>query len=154
MGADERSVEDNWRLLVLLAAPDGRTRRTTYRKCAGQQLAQGMGWWFYDMAGGWFSAPEIVDDIRTALKGYDRVWSGTPSPWKPGVALVVDEAGPYGWAGGEGFLQRPLQFSHYEQLFLLARNACANSAPRSTLHGRSLRSGMKAKLAKLPRLKR
>lgn len=96
--------------------------QTVFRKNAGAMVAQRAGWWFYDMAGGWFSAPEIVDDIRTALKGYDRVWSGTPSPWKPGVALVVDEAGPYGWAGGEGFLQRPLQFSHYEQLFLLARS--------------------------------
>ena len=96
--------------------------QTVFRKNAGAMVAQRAGWWFYDMAGGWFSAPEIVDDIRTALKGYDRVWSGMPSSWKPGVALVVDEAGPYGWAGGEGFLQRPLQFSHYEQLFLLARS--------------------------------
>ena len=97
--------------------------QTVFRKHAGTMVAQRMGWWFYDMIGGWFGAPEIVNDIDTALAVYgEKVWDGVPSPWKPGVAVVVDEAGAFGWEGGEKFLQRPLDFSYGEQLFLLARS--------------------------------
>ena len=105
--------------------------QTVFRKHAGTMVAQRMGWWFYDMIGGWFGAPEIVADIDAALKVYNAAgWGQTapqgtnrrPSPWKPGVAVVVDEAGAFGWEGGEKFLQRPLDFSYGEQLFLLARS--------------------------------
>ena len=96
--------------------------QTVFRKNAGAMVAQRMGWWFYDMVGGWFGAPEIVDDIDVALKSYQSVRPVHPSPWKPGVAIVVDEAGAFGWEGGEKFLPRPLDFSYGEQLFILARS--------------------------------
>lgn len=105
--------------------------QTVFRKNAGTIVAQRMGWWFYDMVGGWFGAPEIVDDIDAALKVYNAaVWGQTalpdaprrPSTWKPGVAIVVDEAGAFGWEGGEKFLPRPLDFSYGEQFFILARS--------------------------------
>ena len=96
--------------------------QTVFRKNAGAMCAQRMGWWFYDMIGGWFAAPEIVGDIDTALKSYAQALATKqPSPWKPGVAVVVDEAGAFGWAGGERFLPRPLDFSYGEQMFLLER---------------------------------
>ena len=85
-------------------------------------VAQGMGWWFYDMANGWFSAPEIVDDIATALKADAAGRRAGRTDWKPGVALVVDEAGLLGWADGMKFLPRPADFSYADQLFLLARS--------------------------------
>lgn len=96
--------------------------QTMFRKDAGAMVAQRAGWWFYDMVGGWFSAPEIKDDIRTALEAYRRAAPSVPSPWKPGVAIVVDEAGGFGWPGGENFLQRPFEFSYNAQLLLLARS--------------------------------
>ena len=96
--------------------------QSIFRKDAGVMVAQGMGWWFYDMANGWFSAPEIVDDIATALKADAAGRRAGLTDWKPGVALVVDEAGLLGWADGMKFLPRPADFSYADQLFLLARS--------------------------------
>lgn len=96
--------------------------QTIFRKHAGAMVAQRMGWWFYDMVGGWFGAPEIVADIDVALGVYEAARPEAPSPWKPGVALVVDEAGAFGWEGGEKFLPRPLDFSYGEQMFPLERS--------------------------------
>ena len=96
--------------------------QSIFRKDAGVMVAQGMGWWFYDMANGWFSAPEIVDDIATALKADAAERRAGRTDWKPGVALVVDEAGLLGWADGMKFLPRPADFSYADQLFLLARS--------------------------------
>ena len=52
--------------------------QSVFRKDAGVMRAQGMGWWFYDMANGWFSAPEIVDDISAALDSYKLLNTSTP----------------------------------------------------------------------------
>ena len=103
-------------------AQDFQAWQTMFRKNAGAMVAQRMGWWFYDMIGGWFGAPEIVEDINKALKCYAMVRPERPSPWKPGVAVIVDEAGAFGWEGGEKFLQRPLDFSYGEQMFALQRS--------------------------------
>ena len=63
---------------------------TTLRRAAGQMFAQGMGFWFYDMAGGWYDTPEIATSIRDVLKtGMGIV--GLAAHWRPNVALVVDE---------------------------------------------------------------
>lgn len=83
--------------------------RTIYRKCAGQQLAQRMGWWFYDMAGGWFEPPAIAADIGDSMKTVRRLAAGSangPSP--ASAALVLDE---------EGVFSRNL-VSHYYNLDL------------------------------------
>ncbi len=100
--------------------------QSVFRKDAGVMCAQGMGWWFYDMANGWFSAPEIVDDISTALDSYKLLHSPTPNSstpnFSPGVAIVLDEAGLLGWKDGMNFLPRPTDFSYADQLFLLARS--------------------------------
>ena len=37
--------------------------QTIYRKHLGPVLAQRQGFWFYDMAAGWFDPPEIRDDM-------------------------------------------------------------------------------------------
>ena len=107
--------------------------QSVFRKDAGAMCAQRMGWWFYDMANGWFAAPEIVDDIATALDSYSRLFPLPHSPapplphsptpnFSPGVAIVIDEAGLFGWEDGMNFLPRPTDFSYADQLFLLARS--------------------------------
>lgn len=108
--------------LGLGTAEDFPMWQTVFRKNAGAMIAQRAGWWFYDMAGGWFSAPEIVNDISSALKDYARACPSMPSSWKPDVAIVVDEAGPYGWSDGEVSFLRQLEFSYRQQLFLLSRS--------------------------------
>lgn len=103
-------------------ASDFEMWQSVFRKDAGVMCAQRMGWWFYDMANGWFSAPEIVDDIACALKADARARRTGPTDWRPGVALIVDEAGLLGWADGLDYLPRPTDFSYADQLFLLARS--------------------------------
>ena len=71
--------------------------QTVYRKHAGTMIAQRMGWWFYDMGGGWYSPPEIVADIGATVRQRRTLDAVKPSRWKPGVALVVDEAGFRAW---------------------------------------------------------
>ena len=71
--------------------------QTVYRKHAGVMLAQRMGWWFYDMGGGWVSPPEIAADIGATVRQCREIVSGKRSPWKPEVAMMVDEAGFRAW---------------------------------------------------------
>ncbi|MCQ2391270.1 MAG: hypothetical protein MJ240_07585 [Kiritimatiellae bacterium] len=71
--------------------------QSVYRKHAGTMMAQRMGWWFYDMGGGWFSPPEIAADVGVTLRQNQDLLPTKPSPWKPGVAVMVDEAGFRAW---------------------------------------------------------
>ena len=63
---------------------------TSFHRAAGQMFAQGMGFWFYDMAGGWFDVPEIALSIREAMAIRGKIGDSS-SCWRPNVALVVDE---------------------------------------------------------------
>ena len=87
--------ETELRVTGLSQALDDAMWRTTYRKCAGQQMAQGMGWWFYDMAGGWFEPDGIAADIADSMKAVRMLAgrSGGPSP--ASAAFVLDEEGMF-----------------------------------------------------------
>jgi len=74
--------------------------RTVYRKAAGMTATRRSGYWFYDMGGGWFSPPEIAHDIGEVVKVQADLLAGKPSPWRPSVAVVADEAGLGSCAGG------------------------------------------------------
>ena len=65
--------------------------KTVFRKHAGIMTAQRMGWWLYDMAGGWFYPGEIVDDVGEVFVFCRELGKARPSPWHPDLALVVDE---------------------------------------------------------------
>ena len=65
--------------------------RTMVRKLAGEADATRMGYWLYDIKAGWFSPPEIAADIRDLAAGEELLARRTPSPWRPDVAVVVDE---------------------------------------------------------------
>ena len=94
--------------------------RAGFRKLAGEMLANRGGYWFFDMGRGWFSGKGIPEDIGEVLKTHRTLVGKHPSPWRPEVAIVVDEEGFLGWDGGE----RPYSNHAYElvehQLRLLA----------------------------------
>lgn len=67
--------------------------QTVYRKLAGMMDGARMGNWFYDMGGGWFEPDEIAADIKTLVREQRDLARLKPSPWRPDVAIVIDEAG-------------------------------------------------------------
>ena len=68
--------------------------KTVYRKLAGMMFANNSGYWFYDMGGGWFSAPEIAHDIGSAFAMGRKILAKPKlSSWKPSVAVIADEEG-------------------------------------------------------------
>ena len=66
--------------------------QTIYRKLAGEADATRMGYWLYDMRGGWFTPREIDDDIKALVREEEMFARLKPSPWRPDVAVVLDEA--------------------------------------------------------------
>jgi len=85
--------ESELRVLGLSQATDFPMWQSIYRKLAGQMVAERMGWWFYDMAGGWFEPPEIAADIRKTVSMVRYLGRNRPSPWRPSAAVVIDEEG-------------------------------------------------------------
>jgi len=65
--------------------------QTVYRKHAGIMTARRMGWWFYDMAGGWFHPEEIAADCGKVYDFRRELDAIKPDPWHPDAALVADE---------------------------------------------------------------
>lgn len=63
------------------------------RKLAGQMFAKHMGWWYLDMAGGWFEPDAIAADIGDTLAIGRRLETLPRNPWHPDVAFVTDEDG-------------------------------------------------------------
>ena len=65
--------------------------QTVYRKLAGEADANRMGYWFYDMGGGWYEPPEIAADIRALVAERTDMDRRPRSSWRPDVATVLDE---------------------------------------------------------------
>ena len=86
------SPETELRNLGLSYAADFPMWQSINRKMAGQMIARNMGYWYLDMAPGWFAAPEIAKDIGNAVKTYRKLLK-LPNSWKPDTAYVMDEAG-------------------------------------------------------------
>jgi len=86
----------------LNSAEDLTMWRTVIRKNAALMNAHRMGWWLYDMGGGFYSPPEIVEDFKPIYDLRRELDVRTPDPWRPDVAYVIDEAAiasyntPYG----------------------------------------------------------
>lgn len=85
--------ESELRVTGLSQSVDDAMWQSTYRKLAGMMLADGHGWWFYDMAGGWFEPDGIAADIRDSI-GVIRALQAKPvSKWSRSAAIVIDEEG-------------------------------------------------------------
>ena len=65
--------------------------QTMYRKVAGESLATRMGYWLYDMSGGWYDTPELASDIIYNVREEEIFAGMKPSSWRPETAVVVDE---------------------------------------------------------------
>ena len=76
--------------------------RTIDRKMAGMMIARRTGFWYYDMECGWFDVPEIAEDIASIVKASKPLYLGTPNPWRPTAAFVIDEADLIGLQKAEG----------------------------------------------------
>jgi len=85
--------ETEMRVLGLSQALDYPMWQSIHHKLAGKMIAGGMGYWYFDMAGGWFNPPEILDDISQVNKIRRVLSTRSVKPWKPSMVLVVDEAG-------------------------------------------------------------
>lgn len=64
--------------------------RTINRKTAGAMIARRMGWWYFDMGGGWYTPPEIAADIAATVRDASTAYAAEPSSWHPSAALVID----------------------------------------------------------------
>jgi len=76
---------------VWLGPDDIETSVALLRKNAGRMLACGYGGWWFDMWGGWFSDPELLNVLRET----QDLWRNYPSPIIPQmqaqVCVIVDE---------------------------------------------------------------
>jgi hypothetical protein len=63
------------------------------RKVVGQMVAEKLGYWYYDMAGGWFDDPGILADIRNQVQTEKILRNQPPRQWQASAAFVVDEEG-------------------------------------------------------------
>ena len=87
--------ESELRVLGLSQATDFPMWQSVFRKCAGQMMAQRMGWWYLDMSGNWFSPPEIAKDMGEVLRHVlpAEADDAAGCAWRPSVAVAMDERG-------------------------------------------------------------
>lgn len=84
-----RSGENEPRGIFLSEARDPGEWRSIHRKLAGQMIANGMGWWYFDMADNWFDEPAIMKEIADVRGELDAV----PGRSVAEAAFVIDEEG-------------------------------------------------------------
>lgn len=65
------------------------------RKLAGAMFAQDMGFWYLDMAPGWFNHPQLLDDIKDVAETGSQLFAMPPSKWHPDTAFVFDDDGMF-----------------------------------------------------------
>ena len=87
------SWESELAALSYSRADDDAMFATIDRKLAGQMYARRMGWWYLDMAGGWFEPDGVASDIAGVLAVGRELGADRPSAWRPDVAFVTDEDG-------------------------------------------------------------
>lgn len=67
--------------------------QSVFRRAAGQMIANGSGWWMFDMAGGWYESPRIAADIADVRRIYGKLISAPGTSWSPSMAVLIDEQG-------------------------------------------------------------
>ena len=87
-----RSGSTEARGVFLSEATDLPMWETIHRKLSGQMLANGMGWWYFDMADNWFDEPSIMAEISRTIQAIKdaKALDGLKIA---DVAVVLDEEG-------------------------------------------------------------
>ncbi|MBR7130437.1 MAG: beta-galactosidase, partial [Lentisphaeria bacterium] len=76
----------SWGLMI-----DSAMWQSANRKLAGTMFARDMGFWYLDMAPGWFNHENILKDIGSSAKTGQMLAETRPSAWHPDAALVIDD---------------------------------------------------------------
>ena len=75
--------------------------QSVFRRAAGQMMANGAGWWMFDMAGGWYESARIAADIADAGRIYRKLLDSPKVPWRPSMAVLIDEQGSLASVAGK-----------------------------------------------------
>lgn len=92
---------------------------TIHRKGAGQMFAHRMGFWYFDMNGGWFEPREIAADIASTVQAGRSLLSAVDG-WHPSAALVLDEDGMLLRNAPNRYYRHDEKYAVNEQMHLLA----------------------------------
>ena len=110
--------------------------QSVFRRAAGQMMANGSGWWFYDMAGGWYESAGIAADIAAANDVYRamlKTATADSRKWHPGMAVLIDEQGSLASIAEHGW---PIEQDDGR----LLTNAGLLRLPEEKRHGRDFNS--------------
>lgn len=75
--------------------------QSVFRRAAGQMMANGAGWWMFDMAGGWYESARIAADIADAGRTYRKLLDSPKVQWSPSMAVLIDEQGSLASVAGK-----------------------------------------------------
>lgn len=76
---------------VWIGPRDPKTSLSLLWKNAGRMLAYGYGGWWFDMWGGWFDSPELLDVIKYTNKLFTDSNTTNSASFPTEVAVIVDE---------------------------------------------------------------
>ena len=65
------------------------------RKLAGAMFAKDMGFWYLDMAPGWFNHPQILNDIKEVAQIGQKIATMKKSNWQSDTAFIIDDEGMF-----------------------------------------------------------
>lgn len=97
---------------VWLGPEDLETSVSLLWKNAGRMLANGYGGWWFDMWGGWFSDPELLNVIEKTQQFYTEYPSKYEMKMQPQVCVIVDEELSF-WDAGYGRLSGDILSNQY-----------------------------------------
>ena len=97
---------------VWLGAEDMETSVALLWKNAGRMLAYGYGGWWFDMWGGWFSDPRLLDVLKKTQKFYEEYTLSNAKMMQPEVCVYVDEELSF-WDGSNGGLTEKVLSNRY-----------------------------------------
>ena len=74
--------------------PTKELSRLALRKCFAHQITKGSAVWWFDMWGGWFAEPLLMEDLTLMKKLYDKnLTQGPDAPLSAEVVFFADERG-------------------------------------------------------------
>ncbi len=97
---------------VWLGPPDMETSVALLWKNSGRMLTNGYGGWWFDMWGGWFSDPELLEVLKMTQQYHKKYPSREEPMTEAQVCVVVDEKLSF-WDGSMGSLSNEILGNRY-----------------------------------------